>query len=111
MAGMAEIFKYVGGDATPKEVSNTAYDEIILMLGLLPMAFTNVRAPISSTLSATDASPTGAGSCVATVLKRPYGMKTLKNASAALFFWIRSETMKTSASGKKKIEVYGNLVI
>lgn len=34
------------------------------------MAFTNVRAPVCKKLYATDASPTGAGSCVAVQLKR-----------------------------------------
>eukprot|EP00435_Cladocopium_sp_Y103_P018039 s52_g4.t1 len=43
------------------------------MIAMLPLAFTNVRAPILKKLSATDASPTGAGSCLAEKLKRRQG--------------------------------------
>ena len=39
--------------------SQRARDEMICMLGILPLAFTNVRAKIYPKMSATDASPTG----------------------------------------------------
>eukprot|EP00438_Fugacium_kawagutii_P013458 Skav231262 [mRNA] locus=scaffold2436:51122:57163:+ [translate_table: standard] len=51
-----------------------AFDEILAMVGLLPFAFTNLRAAIDSTLHATDASPVGAGSCTATQFKRQPGV-------------------------------------
>ena len=43
------------------------------MLVLMPLAFVNVRAPVGGALHATDASPTGAGSCTAVQLKRARG--------------------------------------
>ena len=45
--------------------SEEAYDEILGFSGLLPLAFTNVRAKMGKEIHATDASPTGAGSCTA----------------------------------------------
>jgi len=59
---------------TPGKVpSSRVVDEVIAMLFLLPLSFTNVRAKICPDLHATDASPTGAGSCVAKQLKRSAG--------------------------------------
>ena len=43
------------------------------MLGLLPFALTNLKSLVSPALLATDASPTGAGSCVARQIKREPG--------------------------------------
>jgi hypothetical protein len=43
------------------------------MLGLLPFALTNLKSLVSPSLHATDASPTGAGSCVARQIKREPG--------------------------------------
>ena len=43
------------------------------MVGLLPLAFTNLTARVSETIHATDASPTGGGSCIADTLKRAPG--------------------------------------
>ena len=72
LAGLAEVFKHFErpGSRVPKEA---AYDEMLAMIGLLPMAFTNIKAAVSPVLHATDASPTGAGSCVASCIKRDRG--------------------------------------
>ena len=63
-------FKHQRGTQKP---TPRVVDEMTCMVGLVPMAFTCVRAPIYRKLSATDASPTGAGSCTATQLKRRLG--------------------------------------
>ena len=63
-------FKHQRGTQKP---APRVVDEMTCMVGLVPMAFTCVRAPIYRKLSATDASPTGAGSCTATQLKRRLG--------------------------------------
>ena len=57
--------------------------EMVSMVGLIPLAFTNVRVAIYRLLSATDASPTGAGSCVAEKLKRVPGVPGLRTTSSA----------------------------
>ena len=72
LAGFAEIFKHFG-QTTTKVASNQSFDEVLGMLGLLPFAFTNLKSPVNPYLHATDASPTGAGSCVARQVKREPG--------------------------------------
>ena len=51
-----QLLKNMGRKVTP---SVRMTDEMLTMVAMLPMAFTNLRAPIYSKLSATDASPTG----------------------------------------------------
>ena len=72
LAGFAEIFRHFG-QTTTKVASNQSFDEVLGMLGLLPFAFTNLKSPVNPYLHATDASPTGAGSCVARQIKREPG--------------------------------------
>ena len=72
LAGFAEIFRHFGQTAT-KVASNQCFDEVMGMLGLLPFAFTNIKSPVNPYLHATDASPTGAGSCVARQIKSEPG--------------------------------------
>ena len=73
LAGLAEVFYHFGGHGDARTAREGAYDEVIAMVGLIPLAFTNVRARIHAGIQATDASPTGAGSCAATQLKRKQG--------------------------------------
>ena len=73
LAAMEEVFTFLHASSGTSVPSLKAYDEIVSMVALLPLAFTNVRAPICKRLYATDASPTGAGSCVAVALKRGPG--------------------------------------
>ena len=69
---LAEIFHHFTepGERTP---SDQVYDEVLGILGLLPFAFTNLKAAVHPCLHATDASPSGAGSCMAKQLKREPG--------------------------------------
>ena len=60
-----------------------AYDEILAFVGLLPMAYTNVRAKLPSEIHATDASPTGAGSCTADRFKRAGSSEGVGNVCIA----------------------------
>lgn len=73
LAVMDELFQFVKKwrSATP---SSNQVDELVCALALLPLAFTNIRARVYGKLSATDASPTGAGSCMAMQLKRARGV-------------------------------------
>lgn len=64
LAGFAEVFHHYS-DKHPSTASNQTYDEVLAMLGLLPFAFANLKAPVNPALDATDASPPGAGSCIA----------------------------------------------
>jgi hypothetical protein len=64
LAGFAEVFHHYS-DKHPSTASNQTYDEVLAMLGLLPFAFANLKAPVNPALHATDASPQGAGSCIA----------------------------------------------
>eukprot|EP00435_Cladocopium_sp_Y103_P026423 s1807_g6.t1 len=70
---MDEIFLFIQkrGKAKPQ---GKALEELVCMMAALPLAFTNVRAKIHPVMSATDASPTGGGSCTAQQLKRPRGV-------------------------------------
>ena len=72
LASLAEVFHHFqsAGERTP---SNQAFDEVVGVIGLLPFAFTNIKAPVHSQLHATDASPYGAGSCMAKQIKREAG--------------------------------------
>eukprot|EP00438_Fugacium_kawagutii_P025124 Skav230797 [mRNA] locus=scaffold312:158893:163833:+ [translate_table: standard] len=73
LANLAEVFHLLKGEPLQKKPSQQCRDEILMMLALLPLAFTTLKAPIYQKLSATDASPTGGGSCLATQLKRAKG--------------------------------------
>lgn len=52
-------------------------DEVIMVMNLVPLMFTNLRATLSNEVSVTDASPTGGGTAVATEF-RPEAL-TLKD--------------------------------
>ena len=56
----------VKGDVSP---TREAMDELMVMCFLAIQAETSLRASISTTVSCTDASPTGGGSCIATRFK------------------------------------------
>lgn len=73
LAALEEIFVMFQTHTPGKVPSSRVVDEVIAMLFLLPLSFTNVRAKICPDLHATDASRTGAGSCVAKQLKRSAG--------------------------------------
>ena len=70
LAALEEVFVMFEKSGAGKVPSSRVVDEVIAMLFLLPLSFTNVRARICPDLHATDASPTGAGSCIAKQLKR-----------------------------------------
>ena len=78
LAGIAEVFKHFEKRGA-KTTNGAAYDEVVSMVGLMPFAFTNLKAPVSPVIHATDASPTGAGSCVANVIKRGRGIPNPDN--------------------------------
>ena len=80
LAAMEEIFVFMHGAGGTRVPNVRAYDEVVAMVALLPLAFTNVRAPICQRIFATDASPTGAGSCVAVSLKRGPGSVSADDA-------------------------------
>lgn len=44
------------GQGEEKTPSDAAYDEVLGMLGLLPLAFTNLKAPVDPVLRVTDGS-------------------------------------------------------
>eukprot|EP00435_Cladocopium_sp_Y103_P017142 s2265_g4.t1 len=94
LAGLAEVFHHFSkaGERTP---SNQAYDEVLAMVGLLPFAFTNLRAEVNPVLHATDASPTGAGSCFAKQIKRPLGAPNVANTLCDLCGGEITELMAT----------------
>ena len=48
MSAMSKVFSYVGAEEAGNDVTDAAYDEVLLMIGLLPLAFTNVRAFVSN---------------------------------------------------------------
>ncbi|CAK9058062.1 unnamed protein product [Durusdinium trenchii] len=73
MSLMSEVFHYFGSKPTSKVAKDDAYDEVLLAMALLPLSFTNLKASICGRIYATDASPMGAGSCVAERFKRPFG--------------------------------------
>ena len=77
LAALEGVFLQFKTNHQDQKPSRKVLDEMTCMVALVPMAFTNVRAPIYRKLSATDASPTGAGSCTAAQLKnlkRPMGI-------------------------------------
>lgn len=80
-----------------KKPTSKALDEVFTMATLMPLTFTNVRAPIYQKLSATDASPTGAGSCEAASLKRPKGIPNPNNFLCA---HCRSDVSEQIAGGE-----------
>eukprot|EP00435_Cladocopium_sp_Y103_P027386 s51_g6.t1 len=70
---MDEVFMFLQKKGRSKP-HGRAVEELVCMMAAMPLAFTNVRAKIHPVLSATDASPTGGGSCTAHQLKRPLGV-------------------------------------
>eukprot|EP00435_Cladocopium_sp_Y103_P035566 s1373_g9.t1 len=74
-----------------------AVEEMVCMMAALPLAFTNVRAKIHPTMSATDASPTGAGSCTAVMLKRPKGTPGTEQLTCAT---CRTDVTESVANGQ-----------
>ena len=73
LAALSRVFSHYHEGKAASEPDEETYDEMLAMVGLLPLAFTNLRARVSETLHATDASPTGGGSCIAEALKRSPG--------------------------------------
>jgi len=53
------------------EPSDEALDEVLLVLTLVPLMFTNLRAVMDDEIAVTDASPSGGGAAVATAFRRP----------------------------------------
>lgn len=66
---LQDSFRHYSKHEKPKGPTNAAYDEIVSFVGLLPLAYTNVRASLPQWIHATDASPTGAGSCTSNQFK------------------------------------------
>ena len=98
LAALEDVFlEFREPKGKPVAQSDRVFDEIASMCGLLPMAFTNVRAPVHGTLHATDASPTGAGSCVAHQLKRERGVP---NPEQIICSCCREEMVEMIASGE-----------
>eukprot|EP00435_Cladocopium_sp_Y103_P069634 s456_g33.t1 len=50
--------------------SPNVFDEVVMVMSMVPMFFTNLRAPIDPEISVTDASPSGGGAAVATQFRR-----------------------------------------
>eukprot|EP00438_Fugacium_kawagutii_P024080 Skav212943 [mRNA] locus=scaffold374:499856:502796:- [translate_table: standard] len=73
LAVLSDVFHHFGQAHHERRPTDAAFDEVLGMIGLLPFAFTNLRAKVDPALHATDASPTGAGSCVAKQIKRKPG--------------------------------------
>ena len=73
MATFQDVFRYMGSGAGAVTPGDAAVDEVLVNLALLPLAFTNLRAALHQKMYCTDASPTGAGACVAELFKRPFG--------------------------------------
>ena len=74
LSALEDVFLQFKNRKGTQKPTSRVIDEMTCMVGLVPMAFTSVRAPIYRKLSATDASPSGAGSCTATQLKRQRGL-------------------------------------
>ena len=66
---LQDSFRHHSKQGKEKGPTNAAYDEMATFTGLLPLAFTNVRASLPRWIHATDASPTGAGSCTSNEFK------------------------------------------
>eukprot|EP00438_Fugacium_kawagutii_P026465 Skav202776 [mRNA] locus=scaffold326:329563:334590:- [translate_table: standard] len=98
LATMCQLFTRVHGGARPSEPTQETRDELTMMMALMPLAFTNVKAPIYQKLSATDASPTGGGSCVAVQLKRGMGVP---NPQILLCFTCRTEMGELIGAGEE----------
>lgn len=79
LAVMEELFTLFNKGGQAKVPPAKSVDELVSMLVLIPLAFVNVRAPVGEALHATDASPTGAGSCTAVQLKRSVGAPNLND--------------------------------
>ena len=50
---------------SPRPPSRASFDEVLVFTSLLPLCYTNLRAPLRRTLSCTDASEEGGGACEA----------------------------------------------
>ena len=74
LSTLQDTFHLFSSPGEKKRPTRKILDELACMGALLPFAFTNVRAYIYPKISCTDASPTGAGSCISTQLKRPAGI-------------------------------------
>ncbi len=74
LASLSQVFLHYQEHQVAAEPSEGAYDEMVALIGLLPLAFTNLRARICETIHATDASPTGGGSCIADHFKAAPGV-------------------------------------
>lgn len=92
---MDEIFQSVQ-KRSPGKPEGRAVEELVCMMAALPLAFTNVRARVHSTMSATDASPTGGGSCTSVQLKRPRGTPGPQQLTCGL---CRADVSELVASG------------
>ena len=96
LAVMDELFQFVRHWKEGKPTASQV-DELVSMMALLPLAFTNVRACVYGKLSATDASPTGAGSCIAGQLKRPRDVPNPKQLACGQ---CRGDMTELMASGE-----------
>eukprot|EP00435_Cladocopium_sp_Y103_P025243 s2315_g6.t1 len=50
--------------------SSQVFDEVVMVMSMVPMMFTNLKAPIDPEVSVSDASPSGGGAAVATEFRR-----------------------------------------
>lgn len=69
LAVLQESFRHYSKQEKAKGPTNAAFDEVLSFVGLLPLAYTNVRASLPEWMHATDASPTGGGSCTSNEIR------------------------------------------
>ena len=103
LAIMDEVFMFAQKGQRAK-AQQGATEELVCMMALLPLAFTNVRAKIYPKMSATDASPTGGGSCMAVQLKRPRGVPSVQQLACAR---CRTDVTEHIANGQDIECVFG----
>ena len=69
-SALEEIFSFISSpgwlSSTQRRLPLEVFDEVLVFAGLLPLCFTNLRAPIRPVISITDASEDGGGSAEAT---------------------------------------------
>ena len=103
LAIMGEVFMFAHRRQRGKAPQG-ATEELVCMMALLPLAFTNVRAKIYPKMSATDASPTGGGSCMAVQLKRPRGVPSAQQLTCV---YCRTDVTEHIANGQDTECVFG----
>ena len=80
---LQDSFRHHSKQGKDKGPTNAAYDEVLSFVGLLPLAYTNVRASLPKWIHATDASPTGAGSCTSNAFKEAQKAELLERGVCA----------------------------